>query len=195
MSELGDFLRERFGRHTGFHTAGRAIAANSGGIDALAAYDENVIPAEGGGAEEMHFMGIFAIVMQYAFSLLPSIVLGVQTLEGDVKAGADKQKDAEDMLGVALQGATAAIPAGSANSALSQLAATAVLGIIKTTGAIGAAVTHTKATGQYQAATTKSVEIQAAVKAATPAAALTTASAFTPAQGSALPQPAAASRV
>lgn len=105
-------------------------------------------------------MGIFLMLLKYGLGLLPSVVLGIQTIEGDKTAGADKKKMAQDALGVALQGAASVIT-DPTQAALAQAAAGTVSTVLGTLGAIDAAVKHTKDTGAYQAATTASQAIAA----------------------------------
>jgi cell division GTPase FtsZ len=112
-------------------------------------------------------MGIFLTLLKYGLGLLPSVVLGVQTIAGDKASGADKLKMASDALAVALQGATGVIT-DPTQAALVQGAATTVASVLSAFGAINAAVTHTKATGEYQAATAAAAANSAIV--ATPSA-------------------------
>lgn len=97
-------------------------------------------------------MNFFLAFLKYGLGLLPSIVLGVQTIEGDKTTGKDKLKIAQDLLGVALQGAASVIE-DPTQAALAQGAAGTVSLLLNSIGAINQAVSHTKATGAYQAAT------------------------------------------
>lgn len=98
-------------------------------------------------------MLLFFTIFKYAMGLLPTIVLGIQTIAGDKASGIDKLQMAKDALAVALGGASTVLPQGSANAGFATGAASVVSEIIAATGAINTAVTHTKATGAYQAAT------------------------------------------
>lgn len=72
-------------------------------------------------------------------SLIPTIVLGVERIHGDVKAGADKKKLALDALELAVSGATGVSPSDlkPAIAAAGGLASTVIDGTVSLFNKIG----------------------------------------------------------
>ena len=100
----------------------------------------------------MNFGNILALIMELA---IPT-VLTVQQVQGEATSGADKKTMATTALAAATQTALALLPAGSQSAAYAQAASSLA------SAAIDAAVTVTKSSGQYQAATTTDAALPAA---------------------------------
>lgn len=96
----------------------------------------------------------FSSILSLIFQLAIPTVLGIQAIHGQAVAGVDKKTMAETALAIATQTALSVLPAGSNGAAAASAASAAASAIID------AAVTITKATGQYQAATPPVVAAQ-----------------------------------
>ena len=87
---------------------------------------------------------LFALILGYALSLLPSIVTGVQKVATDAKDGDTVEQMAHDALAEALAGAAAVFPAGSVDSTLAEGAGVATETVIDTVASV---MNHVKSTG------------------------------------------------
>ena len=101
-------------------------------------WKKNPVPA----AKEQNML--FAILLGYGLSLLPAIVVGVQKVAADAKAGDTVEQMAHDALAEALAGAAAIFPNGSADATLAAGAGTVASEVIDVVGSV---VDHIKATG------------------------------------------------
>lgn len=105
---------------------------------------------------------MFGTILMYVLALAPKVVLGIQTVYGDAKAGATKKKMAQDALTAAATGAASVIAPGTDQAAEAQLAAQAVGVFINAMDPITDAVNATRANGSYQTATKTAAATQKA---------------------------------